>query len=111
MEQRTILYSVIYADQKAYIIIPELKDAWNLTPHRISRTGEVVELKIQNPDEIELTGFCNSDFIHIDIQEDKIVFSIDPNTTGSTRESRIYLNMLIDNKVNKLVQFALHQNG
>lgn len=106
-----MLYSVVYADQKAYLLIPELKDAWNLTPHRINRPGETVEIELRNPDKIEITGFCSADFVNIDIKEDTINIKFDPNFTGSTRETRIYLNTVVDNKVNKLLQFAIHQNG
>jgi len=42
MEKETILYSIIYSSQEAYDRIPELKDAWNLTPHKISKLGETI---------------------------------------------------------------------
>ena len=37
MDKETIFYSIMYQDSSAISIIPELANAYNMTPHRIAR--------------------------------------------------------------------------
>ena len=46
MEKETILYNILYVDNKARTIIPETVNAWNLTPHRFIKSGETVSIDI-----------------------------------------------------------------
>lgn len=67
MEKETILYNILYVDNKARTIIPETVNAWNLTPHRFIKSGETVSIDINRTLYI-IKGFSSSDYVHIDVK-------------------------------------------
>ena len=49
MEQETIFYNKLYVNNKARTFMPELVNAWNLTPHRFIMSGETLSIDIYRP--------------------------------------------------------------
>ena len=96
MEKETILYNILYVDNKARTIIPEVVNAWNLTPHRFIKSGETVSIDISRTLYI-IKGFSSSDYVH-------------PNDTNATRQARVSLNISDPTGTHKLLQFVIHQN-
>lgn len=47
MEKQTILYNILYIDERAKNLIPEVVDAWNITPHRFSKSGGISIIKVK----------------------------------------------------------------
>lgn len=109
MEKETILYNILYVDQKAKNLIPEVVDAWNMTPHRFNKAGETVSLKLNDTIE-EIKGYSTSDFVDIDVTRDYIKITLQPNTTQSSREARILLSIGGGDYYTKLLNFVIHQN-
>lgn len=109
MEKETILYNILYVDNKARTIIPEVANAWNLTPHRFIKSGETVSIDINRTMYI-IKGFSSSDYVHIDVKQDRIDITLDPNDTNATRQARVSLNISDPTGTHKLLQFVIHQN-
>lgn len=109
MEKQTILYNILYVDQKAKNLIPEVVDAWNITPHRFSKSGESVSLKLNDTIE-EIKGYSTSDFVDIEVTRKNIIVTLQPNTTQGSRQARVTLNIGKGEHTTKLLQFVIHQN-
>lgn len=109
MEKQTILYNILYVDQKAKNLIPEVVDAWNMTPHRFSKSGESVSLRLNDTIE-EITGYSTSDFVDIEVTRKNIIVNLQPNTTQGSRQARVTLNIGKGEHTTKLLQFVIHQN-
>lgn len=107
--KETILYNILYVDNKARTIIPEVVNAWNLTPHRFIKSGETVSIDISRTLYI-IKGFSSSDYVHIDVKQDRIDITLDPNDTNATRQARVSLNISDPTGTHKLLQFVIHQN-
>jgi hypothetical protein len=84
MEKQTILYNILYVDERAKNLIPEVVDAWNITPHRFSKSGESVSLKLNDTIE-EIKGYSTSDFVDIEVTRKSIIITLQPNTTQGSR--------------------------
>lgn len=108
-KEETIFYSIIYQDSKAVGIIPELGVAYNLTPHRINKEGELVTIPI-NRTLGELSFIGGQEWIHPVVNTDTISLVFDANTTGTVRTARPIIQYCDPNGCKNLVQFALHQN-
>ena len=63
MGKETILYSIINSTDEAYQVIPELKDAWNMTPHRILNLGETIYLNLDNNKIVDITSLSECSFL------------------------------------------------
>lgn len=109
MEKETILYNILYVDNRARTLIPEVVDAWNITPHRFDKAGETVSLAL-NFTMYRLEGYSTSDYVHINITDSSIDITLDPNPTPATRQARISINICDSSGCNKLLQFVIHQN-
>lgn len=107
--KRNYLYNILYVDNKARTIIPEVVNAWNLTPHRFIKSGETVSIDINRTLYI-IKGFSSSDYVHIDVKQDRIDITLDPNDTNATRQARVSLNISDPTGTHKLLQFVIHQN-
>lgn len=108
MEKETILYNILYIDERAKNIIPEVVSSWNMTPHRFNKEGEMVSLKT-NRTMYKLEGSSSSDYVNIDIKEESIDITLEPNTSNSTRQARVTINICDASGCNKLLQFVIHQ--
>lgn len=111
MEKETILYSIINSTDEAYQIIPELKDAWNMTPHRILNIGETVTLDLNNKNNLKLQCLSSEDWVTFDITDKKLSIIFEPNLTGFTRQARVFINVILNNLNINLLAFAIHQKG
>lgn len=109
MEKQTILYNILYIDERAKNLIPEVVDAWNMTPHRFNKAGETVSLKLNDTIE-EITGYSTSDFVGIEVTRKNIIVTLQPNTTQGSRQARVTLNIGKGEHTTKLLQFVIHQN-
>lgn len=109
MEKETILYNILYVDNRARNIIPEVIDAWNLTPHRFIKSGETVSLDVHS-NMYNIQGFSSAQYVHINVKQDRIDITLDPNDTDTTRQARISLNISDSTGTHKLLQFVIHQN-
>lgn len=109
MEKQTILYNILYIDERAKNLIPEVVDAWNITPHRFSKSGESVSLKLNDTIE-EIKGYSTSDFVDIEVTRKSIIITLQPNTTQGSRQARITLSIGGREHSAKLLQFVIHQN-
>jgi hypothetical protein len=67
MEKETILYNILYVDNRARNIIPEVIDAWNLTPHRFIKSGETVSLDVHS-NMYSIQGFSSAQYVHINVK-------------------------------------------
>lgn len=109
MEKQTILYNILYIDERAKNLIPEVVDAWNITPHRFSKSGESVSLKLNDTIE-EIKGYSTSDFVDIEVTRKSIIVTLQPNTTQGSRQARVTINANSGSHTTKLLQFVIHQN-
>lgn len=109
MEKQTILYNILYIDERAKNLIPEVVDAWNITPHRFSKSGESVSLKLNDTIE-EIKGYSTSDFVDIEVTRKSIIVTLQPNTTQGSRQARVTINANSGGHTTKLLQFVIHQN-
>lgn len=109
MDKETIFYSIMFQDNDAVNIIPELKDAYNMTPHRIVKAGEVITIPI-NRTLGKLSFVGGQEWIHPVVNTDDIKIVFDENTTNATRIARPVIQYCDPAGCKNLVQFALHQN-
>lgn len=109
MDKETIFYSIMYQDSSAISIIPELTNAYNMTPHRIAKEGEVISIPI-NRTLGRLSFVGGQDWIHPIVNTDNISIVFDANNTGAVRVARPVIQYCDPNGCKNLVQFALHQN-
>ena len=72
MNKETIFYSIMYQDSSAISIIPELANAYNMTPHRITKEGEVINIPI-NRTLGRLSFVGGQDWIHPIVNTDNII--------------------------------------
>lgn len=108
MDKETIFYSIMYQDSKAISIIPELKEAYNLTPHRIAKEGETINVAINRTiGTIQFIG--GQDWIHPIVNTDNISIVFDTNTTNQVRVAKPVIQYCDPSGCRTLVQFALHQ--
>jgi len=54
-------------DNRARNIIPEVIDAWNLTPHRFIKSGETVSLDVHS-NMYNIQGFSSAQYVHINVK-------------------------------------------
>lgn len=105
MNKETIFYSIMYQDSSAISIIPELANAYNMTPHRITKEGEVINIPI-NRTLGRLSFVGGQDWIHPIVNTDNISIVFDANNTGAVRVARPVIQYCDPNGCKNLVQFA-----
>lgn len=111
MEKETILYSIINSTDEAYQVIPELKDAWNMTPHRILNLGETIYLNLDNKNNLNLKCLSSESWVNFQISDNKLAITFDSNLTGITRQTRIFINVMSGDTDINLLTFAIYQKG
>lgn len=109
MDKETIFYSIISMDTIAQTIIPELDKAYNMTPHRIPKEGDMVKIEL-NRSLGTISVIPGVEWIHPVVNTDEITIVFDSNNTGAERIARPYIQYCDATGCRRLLQFRLHQN-